>query len=254
MPRNKPQQDQSESQAEATSQEPADAQPVLRPNSTRRQLLLALLAGFVLPVGLYYLLRAVGVDPVIALLAGGAPALARTSYKIARERTTDKISLFTLSLLAAGALASLITGSPRWLLAKGGVYTGIIGVWLLWSLRGRTIAFEGILTFQRTTEAVQAWEANWRDSPEFRHVMRAVTTIWGLGFLLEAGIRVTLAYTLPVDTVPVVTAAQFIALLALMLWIGPQYGRRYMTKHGLETGPDGIRTVRTATTGTSPTS
>ena len=171
----------------------------------------------------------------------------------ARERTVDKISLFTLSLLAAGALASLITGSPRWLLAKGGVYTGIIGVWLLWTLRGRTIAFEGILTFQRTTETVEAWEANWRDSPEFRHVMRAVTGIWGLGFLLEAGIRVTLAYTLPVDTVPIVTAAQFIALLALMLWIGPKYGRTYMTKHGLEPGPDGIRTVRTATKDTPPT-
>lgn len=98
-----------------------------------------------------------------------------------------------------------------------------------------------------------AWEANWRDSPEFRHVMRAVTVIWGVGFLLEAGIRVTLAFTLPVDIVPVVTAVQFIALIGLMLWVGPQYGRTYMTNHGVGVGPDGIRTVSTANTGTPPT-
>jgi hypothetical protein len=217
-----------------------------RPAPVRRQSLLALLTGFVLPVCIYYLLRALGVDPVIALLAGGAPALGRTIYTIGRNRTVDKISLFTLCLLAAGAVSSLITGSPRWLLARGGVYTGVIGAGVLWSLHGRTIAFEGILTFQRTAAAVAAWEANWRDSPEFRHVMRAVTVIWGVGFLMEAGIRVTLAFTLPVDVVPVVTTVQFIALIGLMLWAGPRYGRRYMARHGMGVGPDGISTVRTA--------
>ncbi|WP_433386108.1 VC0807 family protein [Micromonospora sp. KLBMP9576] len=137
-----------------------------------------MVTGFVLPVGLYYLLRAVGVDPVIALLVGGAPALVKTLWTVIRQRRIDKISLFTLSLLVAGALASLITGSPRWLLAKGGVYTGIIGLWLLWSLRGRTIALEGILTFQTSDAAIAAWERNWREVPEVRHVMRATTVIW----------------------------------------------------------------------------
>lgn len=223
-----------------------ETRPLGRSTHTRQELLLALVVGFVLPVGLYYLLRALGVAPVIALLIGGAPALARTVYKVVRERKVDKISLFTLSLLAAGALASFITGSPRWLLAKGGVYTGIIGVWLLWSLRGRTIALEGILTFQKSDEAIAAWEKNWREVPEFRHVMRATTVIWGVGFLLEAVIRVILAYILPVDVVPAVTTVQFIVLLALMLWVAPFYGRKYMTRHGLTTGPDGIGTVRIA--------
>lgn len=211
--------------------------------TARRRSLIAIMSGFVLPVALYYLLRAIGVDPVIALLAGAAPALLRTIYTIVRQRSMDAISLFTLSLLIVGALASMITGSPRALLARGGLFTGVIGAWILLSLWGRTVAFEGILTFQRTNKAIQAWEANWRDSPEFRHVMRAVTTIWGVGFLLEAVIRVALAYTLPVDAVPAVTTIQFIALFALMLLIAPRYGRRYMTKRGLTTGPDGISTV-----------
>ena len=212
--------------------------------STRRQLLTALISGFVLPVVLYYVLRAVGADPAIALLIGAVPALIRAVFTIVRHRTIDRISAFTLSLLVAGALTALVTGSPRWLLARGGVFTGLIGVWILWSLRGRTVAFEGILTFQRTSEAVRAWEANWRNSPEFRHVMRAVTTIWGVGFLLEAIIRVILAYSLPVDIVPAVTAVQFIVLLSLMLLIGPRYGRRFMADRGLTTGSDGITTTR----------
>lgn len=215
--------------------------------TTRRRSLIAIMSGFVLPVALYYLLRAIGVDPAIALLAGAAPALLRTIYTIVRRRSMDTISLFTLSLLIVGALASMITGSPRALLARGGLFTGVIGAWILLSLRGRTVAFEGILTFQRTSKAIQAWGANWRDSPEFRHVMRAVTTIWGAGFLLEAVIRVALAYTLPVDAVPAVTAIQFIVVFALMLLIAPRYGRRYMTKRGLTTGPDGISTEPIAT-------
>ncbi|TCC44836.1 hypothetical protein E0H73_45305 [Kribbella pittospori] len=249
----RPESHHAKSGPQAGTRPQATAETNVRPAPARRATLLALLTGFVLPVVVYYLLRAVGADPVVALLAGGTPALARTLYKIVWNRTIDKISLFTLCLLATGALASLITGNPRWLLAKGGVYTGVIGVWLLWSLRGRSIAFEGILTFQRSAAAVKAWEANWLDSPEFRHVMRAVTIIWGVGFLLEAGIRVTLAYALPVDIVPMVTTIQFIALLGLMLWLGPHYGRRYMTRHGLGVGPDGIRPVRTANPGTPPT-
>lgn len=214
---------------------------------TRRQLLAPVLTGFVLPVALFYLLRACGVEPVLALLVGAAPALARTIYTVVRRGTIDAISLFTLSLLVVGALTAVITGSPRALLARGGFFTALIGLWILWSLRGRTLAFEGILTFQRRPDAVQAWEANWTNSPEFRHVMRAVTTIWGVGFLLEAVIRVVLAYVLPVDLVPGVTAVQFIALLVLMVWIAPRYGRRYMTRRGLTTGPDGITTTRITT-------
>jgi hypothetical protein len=54
--------------------------------------------------------------------------------------------------------------------------------------------------------------------------MLAVTVIWGAGFLLDAVIRVLLAYTLPVDLVPAVTAAQFIVLLILMVLIAPGTG------------------------------
>lgn len=222
--------------------DPATGQPGPSMHA-RREMLLGIATGFVLPVGLYYLLRAFGVDPVIALLVGGAPALAKTLWTMIGKRKIDKISLFTMSLLVAGGLTSLITGSPQWLLARSGVFTGLIGLWLLASLRARPIAFEGILTFQKSEEAIAAWERNWRGSPEFRHVMRATTAIWGVGFLLEAVIRVVLAWTLPVDVVPMVTTVQFIVLIVLMLWIAPVYGRRYMARHGMAVASDGITAI-----------
>lgn len=55
--------------------------------------------------------------------------------------------------------------------------------------------------------------------------MRTHTTIWGIGMMLDAVVRVVMAYTLPVDVVPLLNAVQYGVLIVLLLVISIAYSR-----------------------------
>jgi hypothetical protein len=53
-----------------------------------------------------------------------------------------------------------------------------------------------------------------------------LTGFWGVVLIVDAGVNVVLAFTLPIDLVPVSTTAQWIALLVLMQVASQLYLRR----------------------------
>jgi hypothetical protein len=72
---------------------------------------------------LYYGIRAAGGSVWLALAAGGVlPALSTVGAVITRRRV-DATGLVMLAALAVSAAFSLITGSPRALLARDGLVT-----------------------------------------------------------------------------------------------------------------------------------
>lgn len=54
--------------------------------------------------------------------------------------------------------------------------------------------------------------------------------VWGLGFSLDAVVRVILAYSLPLDAVPLVSTLQWLVVLAGLI----TFHIRYITRHGLK--------------------
>ncbi|KZM70024.1 hypothetical protein AWN90_05390 [Nocardia terpenica] len=46
--------------------------------------------------------------------------------------------------------------------------------------------------------------------------MRIATAIWGIGLVLDAVVRVVFAYTLPVDTVPLLNGLQYIVVIVVL--------------------------------------
>jgi hypothetical protein len=161
------------------------------------------------PIALYYALRAAGVGIYPALIVGAvAPALGAVVQLVRRE-PLDFLGLFMLSMLLLGVGVSLLTGSPRFLLAKDGALTGVSGIWMLISVRSRrplTFLFarpllEGV-TMHQAGASGASWDGLWERVPQFRHIWRVATVIWGLALLVDAAIRVVMAYTLPVDSVP----------------------------------------------------
>jgi len=56
----------------------------------------------------------------------------------------------------------------------------------------------------------------WGEDPRFRHAWRRITVIWGITSVVDAVIRVVVAYTLPVPVVPamdpVITVITIVAL------------------------------------------
>ncbi len=206
------------------------------PPGTRRTVgrqVLALGLNLVAPIVLYYALRAAGLGVYLALLIGAvAPLLGAVVNLIRRERL-DFLGLFMLSMLLLSAGVSLLSGSPRFLLAKDGWLTGVSGLWMLCSVRARrplTYLFarpllEGVTARLAGSSSV-SWDSLWERAPRFRHIWRVATVIWGLALLIDAAIRVLMAYTLPVDVVPALGGALWpVTFIALQVVVNVYFQR-----------------------------
>lgn len=166
-----------------------------------------LLVDIVVPLGLFYGLRAAGLGVYPTLVVAAAVPAAVVAVRLVRYRQVDGLGLFMLSTMALGALVSVLSGSPRALLAREGYLTGVAGLWFLAStLAGRPLAFlysRPLLERRTRRLGVSAdWDELWQRLPAFRRIWRVSTVLWGLALLVDSAVRVWMAYALPVDQVP----------------------------------------------------
>lgn len=196
-----------------------------RGTDPRRAVVVNLLINLVAPLALFYGLRAAGVDQWLALMLGAIPPTAHAVVTAVKRRKLDALALFTLTILGGSVLTSFLVGSPRFLLAKDGWMTAVAGGWMLVTLRGKPFLYQFVEALT-TGEVHDRMVVNWRNSPTFRHVLRMATVMWGVGLVLDAGVRVALAYSLPVDQVPLISTLQYVVVY-LALEVGTRlYLRR----------------------------
>jgi hypothetical protein len=160
-----------------------------------------------------------------AVLASALPPLADAVLTVVRERRIGALGVLVLSMVALGAGLSVLTGSPRFMFAKDGWMTGVVGIVFLATLRGRPIIYRIVSSVTKGGQRAQV-ERYWQASPTFRRLMRLLTVVWGIGLLIDSGVRVALAYTLPVDSVVLVTTLQYVVLFAGLEIFSRRYGRR----------------------------
>ncbi|GAA2605547.1 VC0807 family protein [Streptomyces tubercidicus] len=220
--------------AQTDTAEAAAAPDRRRTVALRRRLAAQLLFELVLPLGSYYGLRAAGVGQWLSMVVGGVLLLPWIAYGVVRQRRVEAMAVFTLSLVVAGTLLSLITGSPRVLMIRDSWLTAAIGLWVLGTLLTRRpfimTASRGIVIAKVGEAGLTAWEARWDAEPTFRRHLRLVTAVWGAVFLLDAVLRVVLAYTIPVDSFPLTSTLLWLVLLGGLL----AFHNWYITRHGLK--------------------
>lgn len=226
---------------------PRPGEPAWRPTGTadqptaaqktaalRRQLIRQLVFELVLPLGGFYALRGTGLSQWLSLVGAAVLALPGIAYTVIRQRKVDMMVFFALSIVLGGALLSLVTGSPRVLLIRDAWIFGVLGVWALATLLTRKpfmlVMARAVVIAKIGAEGARQWEARWDVEPRFRHHVRVVTAVWGLGFLLDAVVRVIFAATLPIDVVPLASTVQWLVVLGLLL----TFHIRYITKHNLK--------------------
>ena len=153
------------------------------------------------PVAAYSLLRSAGMTAVTALLLSGVfPALGVTISAI-RNRRLEVVGALVLAGIAVGAVLGLVSHSARLLLVEGSVPTAIFGVACLGSLRARRpLMFSFALEFTgpdtaKGREMTSLWQYE-----GYRRVFRVITAVWGIGFLLEAALRVVIVYNTSTGT------------------------------------------------------
>lgn len=194
---------------------PQAAGPAARGHALRM-----LLIDMVAPIVIYYGVRAAGGSIWLALIAGGVvPVVSVVAGMLTRHRA-NAMGLLVLAALAASAALSLMTGSPRALLARDGLLTGAWAAYMYLSLLARRPAtfiisrplLEGRRIFDQTSRrwvrpTGQSWDELWVSVPAFRRIWRWCTVIWGSAILADAVIRLIMAYALPLNVVPVLNGA-----------------------------------------------
>lgn len=201
------------------------ATDVRRPAIRLPRLALRLFVDVVAPLGLYYVLRWAGVGVYVALLVSTLASAATTVGSLVRNRKLNGLSTYMTTMMLASIVVSVIAGSPRFLLAKEAWLTALGGVWFLASLRARRP-----LAYLYTKPLLEgrlgwpgAWDELWERFPRFRRMWRVSSVLWGIGTLLDAALRVVMAYTLPIDEVPALSTGLYAATATVLVVVNNVY-------------------------------
>jgi hypothetical protein len=227
------------------------------PAASRTRALWVMIADIAAPIAVYYVLRAAGASVWLALAVGAIIPAVTATAGLLRRRRADMMGLLALATLAASAALSLATGSPRALLARDALITAAWAGYLYLSLlASRPATFvvsrpllEGRRVYDPATRgwvrpAARSWDELWQGLPRFRRIWRACTLIWGTAILVDAIIRVIMAYTLPVGLVPGLGGALWpVTFIALQVVTNVYFYRSGFWRI-LRDGRDGAATLR----------
>jgi tryptophan-rich sensory protein len=179
------------------------------------------------PLVAYQILHSEGLSSVSALvLSGVLPGVAVLSGLI-RHRRLDAVGLLVLAGIAVGTVLGLVSGNARLVLIEGSVPTAVFGLMCLGSLRSRRpLIFRFALEFMGPdTPRGRDFDALWQ-YPEFRHVFRLFTVVWGVTYLAEAAARVVIVETTSTGTALAVSKVMPYAVAGLLTAWMFLYGRR----------------------------
>jgi hypothetical protein len=194
-----------------------------RPTNPARAGLRNLVLDVAVPVGSYYLARAAGCDLFAALIISSALPLVRTVAALARGQKLDGLALVVLAVNAASLGISFWSGNPRFMLAKDGAVTSVLGIAILASvLARRPLMTAGMRPFVTRGSAARdaAFGRLLETSARFRQLEARFSVIWACVFLAECAARVVVAVTLPVDTVVWLTTVLSIGFFGTGFIIG----------------------------------
>jgi intracellular septation protein A len=197
------------------------------------------------PLIAYSLLRSAGMSTVAALVLSGVfPALG-VAIGVIQHRRLDVVGALVLAGILVGTVLGLISHNARLVLMEGSVPTAIFGVVCLgslWTRRplmyGFAVEFIGPDT-AKGREMISLWQYE-----GFRHIFRIITAVWGVGFLLEAALRVAIVYNTSTGTalslskvMPYIWAGIFVAWTVAYGRYQGKKGERMMAAAAAVEGP-----------------
>jgi intracellular septation protein A len=153
------------------------------------------------PLLAYNWLRSAGLSTVTALILSGVfPALGVTIGAV-RHRRLDVIGAVVLAGIIVGTVLGLVSHNAKLVLIEGSVPTVVFGVACLGSLWARRpFMFTLVLEFVGPDTAKGREMTLFWQHEGFRHSFRVITATWGVGFLIEAALRVVIVYNTSTGT------------------------------------------------------
>jgi hypothetical protein len=161
-----------------------------------------------------------GVSPIIALGSATVFPLAEMVYEFVKTRHIGVIAIVSLVGIVAGFGLSFATGNAIFALLKDSAFTGVFGLLFLGSLlTARPLIYRLSRDMTGTDPAARAAsEALW-ERPAARHTFRMITAVWGIGLLIEAGVRVFAALTLPIASATALSPViSVVTIGGILMW------------------------------------
>ncbi|HEY7060400.1 MAG TPA: VC0807 family protein [Chloroflexota bacterium] len=192
------------------------------PRLNLRGLLPSLLLNVVVPVVVYRLLDSRGVAALPALMATALGPVVGILFGWTRTRRLDVIGAISLIFIAVGMATSFLSADPLFFLIKESFLTGLFGLVCFASLAllPRPLMFYiGRQFVAGDNPALAARFDTYWQYPLFRAAQRRITMAWGVAYVVEAGVRVLLALTLPISIFLVVSPLLAMAVtVAMIAW------------------------------------
>ena len=183
----------------------------------------------VFPVILYKLSkRYFSASEFTALVVAALFPIGKSAFELAYHRQLDPISILVLLGIGADGVALLFGGSPRLLLVRESLITGVFGLACFFSLLlPRPMMFYFSRYFIAGTDPVRQarFNAAWQFQ-EVRFCHRLITIVWGCTFVGELLLRIVLIYNLPAALVLVISPIVMgLLTIGTIIWAFA-YGKR----------------------------
>lgn len=197
----------------------------MEPSATQRSITAmapALAIDLLTPLAVYGALQAAGVSITSSLAGAAAVPLGRVVLGVVRRRRLSGLAVMVLGALGVAVALTLATGNPRLAIARDAVITVAVGVVFIGSVAmPRPLMFHLLRSFRGPDI-----ETEWQRLPVLRRDLRAMTAVIGGLCVLDAAVRVLIAYTLPIRTAGTLVHFQPIVLVTLLMLLGKAWGQR----------------------------
>ena len=169
-----------------------------------REHLPSLIWGAALPIGVYFLVRSHVRTDSAALVVAGCFSAGWILVQFVRRRRVDAVGLVVLSGFAVGVISSTLLGGNTYVLkVRDGFFTALFGVACIVTVFTHdrpTLFYVGrYLSAGSDPDKVSAFD-RLHELPVGRHTFRVLSVVWGVGLVIEAAFRLTLADVLPTGT------------------------------------------------------
>jgi hypothetical protein len=173
------------------------------------------------PLATYALLRsAIGLSTVLSLVLSGILPAVGVAITAIQFRKLDVFGITVLAGIAMGSVLGLTTHSPRLYLAEGSLPSAVFSIACLVTARtSQPLIYRIALEFvgpdsKKGREITQAWPY-----PRFRRAFRIITIAWGIGYLVEAALRLVIAETTSTGIALVCSKVMpYVFAIALSVW------------------------------------
>lgn len=191
--------------------------------ATMLSLVSSIIINAALPLLIYWALKKyTTASDLLALIASGVPSLIDSTIGIIRRKRIDLLAGLVLISIATSLITIALGGSPKVYLVRESFFTAAFGLAYLVSLFfPRPLAFYFARYFMTGNhpENIPWFDSLWQYKM-FRHTMRVITVVWGIGFLFEAALRTYLVIVLSTEQFLIVSPFVLYGTLgALLLWM-----------------------------------